>query len=107
MAARDLDLLLRDVAADLYQLHAVEERLRDARDVVGRGYEHYLREVVVAVEVVVVESGVLLRVEHLQQGCRRVSLIVGSHFVDFVEHEHRVALSAFLQRGYDAPRHRA
>ena len=57
----DLDLVFEDVTRDVDHLHAVAQRRIDIADVVGRGDEEHLREVVLRIEVVVVERGVLFR----------------------------------------------
>ena len=48
---------------------------------------------------------VLLRVKHLQQCRRRISLKVLSEFVDFVEYKHRIRTFALDQALNDTPRH--
>jgi hypothetical protein len=45
------------------------------------------------------------RVEHLEQGCRRVTREAAwLHLVDLVEHEHRVHRARLFQRLDDATR---
>ena len=102
----DLHLLLRDISAELNYLHSVEQRSWYGVQVVCRGNEHNVREVIVEVEVVVVEGIVLLRVEHLEQCRRRVS-VDGClrYLVDFVEDEHRIAGARLLYALYDTSRH--
>ena len=107
MTHGDLDLLLQDVAADLDQLHAVEQGLRDRVQVVGRGDEEDLTQVVIDVEIVVVEGGVLLRVEHLEEGRCRVALKVAAHLIHLVEHEDGVRRARLLQVLQDAAHHGA
>ena len=63
----NLHLLLGDISAEFNDFHSVEQRPRNGVEVVGRGDEHHVREVVVDVEVVVVEGIVLLRVEDLEE----------------------------------------
>ena len=88
VAAGYFYLLLGAVSAHLDELHAVEQRAGYLADVVGRGYEHDLREVVVHVEEVVVEGGVLFGVEHFEQGRGWVAVHGASaDFVYLVEYE--------------------
>ena len=54
---------------------------------VGRGDEENLREVVVHVEVVILEGGVLLGIENFKQRRGRIAAEVRRHLVDFVEQE--------------------
>ena len=67
MAFCNLDLLFRDVAAHLNDLHAVEQRTRNGVEVVGGSNEEHLREVIVDIEIVVMERVVLFRVKNLKQ----------------------------------------
>ncbi len=67
VALRDLDLLLLGVGAELDDLHAVQQRLRDGVQPVRRGDEEDLAQVERHVQVVIAELGVLLRVKHLEQ----------------------------------------
>ena len=59
----DLELLFGDVTSHLDELHTVTQGLRDGGDIVRRSDEEDLREVVVDVEIVIVEGGILLGVE--------------------------------------------
>ena len=52
--------------------------------------EQHLGQVEGQVDVVVLEGVVLLRVQHLEQGRRRVAAEVRAQLVHLVEHEHRV-----------------
>ena len=61
-------LFLCNVAAYLYHLHSVAQRTRNGADIICCSDKHYFREVIVHVEVIVVESIVLLWVKHLKQG---------------------------------------
>ncbi len=58
-------------------------------------------------EIIVAESRVLLGVEHLQHGRRRVALDSCAHLVDFVEHHHAIARAGLADRLDDIARHRA
>ena len=106
VALGNLQFFLGQVAAHLDEFHAVEQRGRNRTDVVGRGDEHDVRHVVVHIDVVVVESLVLLRVEHFEQGRGRVAMDgILSHLVDFVEDEHGVRRACLLQTLDDAAGH--
>ena len=108
MALRYLYLLLGDVAAHLYHLHTVEKGAGNGVQVVRRGDEQHFREVVVHIEIVVVESVVLLRVEHLKQGRGGVAVDgVLRHLVYLVENEHGVRRTGTLNALDDAAGHGA
>jgi len=91
MSFGNLDLLFGDVSRHFDQLHTVEERPRNVVQVVGRGNEQRFGEVVVHVEEVVVERGVLLGVEHFEQ-CRRGVSVDGvlRYLIYLVENEYRI-----------------
>ena len=74
---------------------------------VRRGDEQHLRQVVLHVEIVVLEGGVLLRVQHLQQRRRRIAAEVRGHLVDLIQHEDRVLRSGLLHRLDNLSRQRA
>ena len=62
MAPCDLGFLVFGVTRDTDHFHTVEKRRRDVERVRGR-HEHYVGEIVIYFEVMVVEGVVLLRVE--------------------------------------------
>ena len=101
-----LNLLLGDVATDLYNLHAVKQRPGNGVELVGSGYEHGLGQVVVHVEVVVVEGVVLLGVEHLKK--RRGGVAVERilcYLVYLVKDKHGVRRASFLDALDDTAGH--
>ena len=103
VALGDVDLLVLDVAVEADDVHPVEQRSGDAVGHVGGGEEHDLRQVEVDLEVVVAERVVLRRVEHLQQGRRRIARPpAGGELVDLVEQHDRVH-RARLDEGADDP----
>ena len=87
-------------------LHAVQQRLGHPQRV-GRGHEHHVGQVVVDLQIMVVELGILLRVQHLQQGRGRVAPEVLAHLVDLVEQEQRVGGAGLLHGLHDLARHGA
>ena len=86
----NLNLILEDISRDIYQLHTVTQGRVDSRNIVCRSDKEHLRQVVLHVEVVVVEGGFLLRVEHLKQCRRRVAVVRYGHLVHLVEDNYRV-----------------
>gem|GEM_PF-6664963 len=91
IAFGDFELFLLRVAGQLDDLHAVAQRSRDVVEHVGRGDEEHPRQVEGQRQVVVAETVVLLRVEHLEQRRRRVALEARAELVDLVEHHHAAA----------------
>ncbi len=107
VALCDLHLLLGRITADVDDLHAVEQSGLNGGERVGSGNEHHLGEVVLHLQIVIVESGVLLRIEHFQQSRRGVAAEILAHLVDLVENKHRVGRTCFLDRLQYPARHRA
>ena len=105
MAGGYLHLLFLYVSAHLDKLHTVEQGLRDGVEVVCRGNEHDLAEVVVDIEIIVVEGRVLLRIKDLQQCGGWVALEVGCNLVYLVEDEHRVRAACLPDVLYDTSAH--
>src|SRR5690606_30346857 len=106
VAARDVELLVLGVTRDADDLHAVEQRRRNVQ-AVRRADEHYLREIEIDLEVMIVERRVLLRIEHLEQRRRRVAAEIHRHLVDLVEKEQRIPDLHLAEVLDDLTRHRA
>ncbi len=98
----DRDLLVDRVPVEADDLHPVEQGAGDGVGDVGGGDEHDLGQVEFDVEVVIAERVVLRRIEHLEEGVRRVSAPVGADLVDLVEEDHRVHRPGVAQ-GTDEP----
>src|ERR671927_975537 len=73
VSARYLKLLFLGVARESDDLHAVAKGRLHRVEYVRRRHEHRVREVERDAEVVVAETVVLLRVEHFEEGRRRVA----------------------------------
>ena len=67
ISLRDLHLLLSKITADVYHLHTVPEGRLDGLYIVCSRDEQHIRKVVVDIQIIVVESGVLLRIESLEK----------------------------------------
>ena len=63
----NLHLLRLGVSRNLDDLHAVAQRRRNGVELIRGGNEEHLRKIELHLEVVVLEGGVLLRVEHLKE----------------------------------------
>ncbi len=107
VVAGDGDLLVLGVAVEGDDLHAVEQRPGDGLQDVGRGQEEHVGQVELDLEVVVAERVVLRRVEHFEQGGRRVAAVVGADLVDLVEQDDRVHRAGLADRADDAAGQRA
>src|SRR5262249_19560335 len=91
IAPRDLELLLRGVAGEADDLHAVAERAGDRVKKVGGGDEDDTAQIERHAEVVVAERVVLLGIEHLEKRRGGIALDAAAELVDLVEHHDAVA----------------
>ena len=74
---------------------------------VRRGDEQHLRKIERHVQIVVAESGVLLRIQRFQQRRSRIAAEIAPELVDFVEHENRIVGLGAANALDDLPRQRA
>ena len=96
VALRDAELFFLGIAGNLNNLHAVAQGGQNGVDQVGGRDKHHFRQVERNAQVMIGKGVVLFWVEHLKQGGRRIAPEVHPHFVDFVQHEHRIAGAGLL-----------
>jgi len=106
MTAGDLNLLIFRVPRNADDLHPVEQRLRHVERV-RRGDEHHVRKVIIDLQIVIREGGILLRVQHFKQRRGRIAAEILTHLVDFIEQKERVRFLRLLHRLDNLARHRA
>lgn len=68
MAAGNLNLFFRDIAAYLNQLHTVQQRSGDGIQIIGSSDEHHFGQIIVHIQKVIMECSILFRVEHFEEG---------------------------------------
>ena len=107
VALRNLKLLLVGVAGQLDDLHPVQQGPGDGVGGVGGGDEQHVGQVEGHLQEVVPEGAVLLHVQHLQQGGRRVAPVVPPQLVDLVQQDQGVAAPRLIDGGDDPAGHRA
>ena len=100
----DLHLLFGKIAGDIDQFHPVEQGGLDRGDVVRRGDEQHVREVVVNVQIIVVELNVLLRIKHFQKSRGRVALVVVADLVNLIQNDDRVGCAGLVDSVEDTSR---
>ncbi len=105
VALGDLKLLLVGIAGQLDDLHPVQQGPGDGLRGIGGGDEQHIGQVEGHLQEVVPEGGVLLSVQHLQQGGGRVAPVVLAQLVDLVQQEQGVAAARLADGGDDAARH--
>ena len=90
MAGSDFYFLLHDIATHLDQLHTVQQRLGNRVQVIGGRDKHNFAQVIIYIQIIVMESVVLLRIQHLKQSGSGIAFEIIRHLVDLVKNKHRV-----------------
>ena len=101
----NLHLFLLGVAGQVDDFHAVAQGGLDGIERVGRGNEQNLAQVVFYFQVVIGEGGVLLRVQHFEQGRAGVAAEVAAHFINLVENDDGVRHAHLFNLGNNAAGH--
>src|SRR4030067_2083879 len=71
-------------------LHRIRQGRGNRREGIGRSNEEDTREIEGHIEIMIRKGKFLFRVEGLEKRGRRVPSHIRTHFIHFVEHEHRV-----------------
>ena len=90
MTLRNLYLFIFRVAGKRNDFHSIAQRIRDVVKIICRRYEHHRRQIVIQVEIMVHEFRILLGIQNLQHGARRVAPERVSKLIDFIKQEERV-----------------
>ena len=98
----DHQLLLITVGAEFDDLHAVQKGPGYGIQRIGGSDEHHVGKVKGYLQVMVPIGMVLLGIQNLQQRGAGITPIVGPHFVNFVQQQHRVG-GACLGHGRHNP----
>ena len=86
----DVQFFILRVSVDLNDLHAVQQRLRNRFNRIGRGNKHDAGEIEGRLQIVIPECEILLAVQHLQHGAGRIAAHIHAHLVNLIEQEHRI-----------------
>ena len=90
MLAGNVILFHAGVAGQLNDVHTVAQRAGDAAQVVRGGNKEHMAQIKGDINEMIVKCAVLLRVQRLQQSCRRVAPEVPCQLVDLVQQHQRV-----------------
>ena len=107
MSLGDLHLFLVGVAAQLNDLHAIQQRARDRIRRVGRCNEHHAAEIHRDLQKMIPKAAVLLAVQHLQQCRSRIAPHVAGQLVYLVQHQQRIHGAAVDESVHNAAGHGA
>ena len=86
----DVQLFIFRVARQMDHFHTVKQSARNVQRVT-RCHEHHIRQVVINFQVMVLEGMVLFRIQHFQKCGSRVTAVIHTHLVNFVQQEERIA----------------
>ena len=85
-----LILLFRQITAHIDHLHTVLESRLDGIDAVRCRNEKYIRQIIVNIKIIIVESRILLRIKSFKERRRRISLYILCKLVHFIKYDHRI-----------------
>ena len=107
MLPGDLHLFLIGIAAQLDNLHTVQQRAGNGVGGIGRGDEHDPAQVHGDFQEMISEAAVLLAIQHLQQSGGGIATHIAGQLVDLIQHQQGVHGSAVDQAVNDAAGHSA
>ena len=103
----NVHLLIGRIAAHLDELHPVQQGPGNGLHIVGGGNKQHLGQIHRQLHIVITELVILLRIQHLQQGRCRISLVIAAHFVDLIQQHQRIFHTGAFQACDDPARHGA
>src|SRR4030042_5392279 len=71
-------------------LHPIQQGRGNGREGIGRSNEEDMGEIEGHIEIMIRKGKILFRIEGLEKRGRRAPSHIRTHFIHFVEHEHRV-----------------
>ena len=105
MVLGDHQLLFIRIRAEFNDLHPVQQRSRHRIQGVGRGDEHHIRQIKGNFDIMIPVGTVLLSVQNFQKCRTGVTTVVRTHFVDFVQENHRIGGASLGHGGHDPSGH--
>ncbi len=78
---RQSPLFFQNISAHFDQFHTIQQWLGNRIQIISGSDKHHLAQVIVDIQIVVVESRVLFRIQHFQQGGSRITLEVIRYFI--------------------------
>ena len=85
--AADLQFFLFHITGELDHFHAVQKRIGNCVQVIGRGDKQHLRKIVIQFQVVIGEGIILFGIQYLKQGRGGIAAKIETQFVDLIEHK--------------------
>ena len=103
----NLELFLTGIAWQGNDLHPVEQRPGNGIQGIRRGDEKNLAQVKRDFQIMIVKRHVLLAIQHFKHSGRRIALIIGPHFINFIQQYKRIVGLCLLHPGNNPSRHSA
>jgi len=103
----DFQFFRINVAGQLNNFHAVQKRLGNRIQRIGGNNKKDVGNIKGKIQVMIPKRRILLRVQHFQQGAGGIALIARPHFINLINHKHRVSGFDDFNSLNDLARHRA
>ena len=101
----DLPLLAFGIAVEFDDLQTIAQRARNGAEVIGSGQKEHPGKIEGHIQIVVGETMVLMRIEHLQQGAGGITSEVAADLVEFVEQDQGIARTRAADFLHEPSRH--
>ena len=105
MSFGNFQLLEIQITGQLDELHPVQQWLGNVKFHIGSCNEQHLGQVVIHLQIVIVERIVLLRIQYLQQGSRRIAAKINPHLIHFIQQDHWIDRPCTFHRLNNLARH--
>ena len=107
VAFSDLRFFAFGITRQIQDFQAVLQRGRNRVQHIRRRNEKHLRQIVINVEIMIAERGILFRVENFQKRGGRIAAKILAELINFVKQNHRIIRSGAFHQLHDLSRQRA
>ncbi len=86
----DIKLFIFSVSCKTYNLKPIKKCRRNSIQHICSGYKHYIRKIKWNIKIMIGKCIILLRIKCFKKCCRRISSIICSNLINFIQHKDRV-----------------
>ena len=105
MLLGNMEFFIFRVTADFDQLDRIKQRTRNRLQRICRRNKKHFRQIKRNFQIMISELMILFVVQHFQKSRKRISFIVCTHFVDFIQKHDGIFYSRSPKSVSDPPRH--
>jgi len=105
MLLGNMEFFIFRVTADFDHFHTIKQRTRNRLQRICRRNKKHFRQIKRNFQIMISELMILFVVQHFQKSRKRISFIVCTHFVDFIQKHDGIFYSRSPKSVSDPPRH--